>query len=480
MFADDVHGHWTIHTCSPFHEARERALRLIEALHQSGMKVNFDKSAAVLLLRGQAAAGIKQRFVKWHKDRYVLLLGTDSVTGHDVRLPLEDKLEYLGAILSYGSMEAQTVASRAARAWANYTKLRPMFRTTSAFSVKQKLKLFKACVVPAMLYGIIGVGVTAASLRSIQSAFSRMLRKILRVHEHGVSNQEVMDRAAVHPTANLRHLLEGKAKTLGTAGHQSPELCAPARQRLQDIAKELLRIDMLPKAGLLEIDRTGEIVTCPTCGLDFHNQKSLEAHITARHSKVHVEARTPFDRRAHTLFGLPQCRLCRQTMYDWASMERHFTEGRCHRLKTAAALGQSLEQVMRQVMEEEVESPPKPPDEATYLEASPDDIPQHLLTCSLSQIPSKAEGISAYKTRCILCAQLVKASGHIKKHWQTTHKKAWELAQQDAIWSSEPAISIPEAMSVLRQYCSSGYHRLNTPCDQVLPFISSACGEEII
>ena len=165
LFADDVHGHWTIRSCAQFHEARERALLLIEELHRSGMKVNFDKSAAVLLLRGSAAAGLKQRFVKWHKDRYVLLLGTDRITGREVRLPLEDKMEYLGAILSYGPMEAQTVAARASRAWANYTKLRPMPRTTSAFSTKQKVKLFKACVVPAMLYGIIGVGVTAASLR---------------------------------------------------------------------------------------------------------------------------------------------------------------------------------------------------------------------------------------------------------------------------------------------------------------------------
>ena len=61
-----------------FHEARERALKLIEALHSSGMKVNFEKSVAVLLLRGREAAVLKQRYVKWCRDKYVLLLGPDA------------------------------------------------------------------------------------------------------------------------------------------------------------------------------------------------------------------------------------------------------------------------------------------------------------------------------------------------------------------------------------------------------------------
>ena len=79
-----VHGHWgdTI-MCSQFHEARQHAAALISALHRFGMKVNFDsdESEAVLLLRERAAAGIKQRFVKWSKDGYVLHLGTDCHTG---------------------------------------------------------------------------------------------------------------------------------------------------------------------------------------------------------------------------------------------------------------------------------------------------------------------------------------------------------------------------------------------------------------
>ena len=44
-------------------------------------------------------------------------------------------MEYLGAVLSYGSMELQTVQARASKAWTNYNKLRPILRLSSSFSL---------------------------------------------------------------------------------------------------------------------------------------------------------------------------------------------------------------------------------------------------------------------------------------------------------------------------------------------------------
>ena len=448
LFADDVHGHWVIQTIEQFQQARKSALQVIIALHRSGMKVNFDKSVIVLLLRGRLAAGLKQRFVQWHKNRYVLLLGVDPTTGREVRLPIEDRMEYLGAVLSYGPMEMQTAEFRASRAWTNFTKLRNVLRTASCFSVKQKLRLFKACVIPAMMYGIIGVGVSASSLRKIQSTFARMLRKVLRVYEHGVSNHTVLGRAAIDPNDQLRRFLEGKARALSIDGHQSHDLRAPAQMRIQVILKELARLSMLPKAGLIEIDRTADEVTCSICGIAFPNQKSLEAHFSSKHAQVHIDARTPFDRRNHTLFGLPHCRLCRKSLYDWASMERHITEGRCSRLKLAAAAGQGIEQIMERIVQEEAASPPKPPDGS----AAKDEISPALLTCDLSQLPDQASDIAEFSSKCILCAQKVKASGYIKTHWQTTHKEAWHKVHQDAL---SGARSLRASFRRPCQYCGS-------------------------
>ena len=157
-----------INNVEDFQNARKMIVRIITVLKGSGMRVNFDKSVVVLVLRGQAAAGIKQRYIKWRKGRYVLILGTDQDSGQDIILPVEDKMEYLGTILSYGALENQTVKSRAAQAWGNFNKLRQVLRTTSDFSLRQKLRIFRTCVVTALVYGVIGVGVSASSVRGYE------------------------------------------------------------------------------------------------------------------------------------------------------------------------------------------------------------------------------------------------------------------------------------------------------------------------
>ena len=109
----------------------------------------------------------------------------------------------------------------------------------------------------------------------------------------------------------------------------SPLNCVHRRRRLQEIVLELDRAGQLPQAGLIEVDPTGGGGDVP--GLwDGISQKSLEAHFTSRHAHVHKEARASLNRRLHTLFGLPQCRLCRQTLFDLASMERASCRGQEH------------------------------------------------------------------------------------------------------------------------------------------------------
>ena len=452
LFADDVHGYWEVHSMEQFQEARHSILRVVAALHRSGMRVNFSKSVVVLLLRGQDAANLKQRYVKWRGNRYVLEVGIDCVTGLMVRLPIEDRMEYLGAVLSYGPMETQTASARIAKAWANFTQLRPMLRTNSTFSTARRLRIFKACVIPAMLYGLIGVGFSASSLRALTSTVARMLRKVLRLYEHGISNLEVIGRADVNIHSQLQQMIAAKAHNLDCSDHQSSELRATAQQRLGDIAAELQRISEVQDSQLIEVDRSGDAVSCPICGLEFGNHKSLEAHYTSKHAVVHIQARTQFDRREHSLFGLPQCRLCRQTLFDWVSLERHFTEGRCPRLKSAAAQNIPFSTMMDQVRAEETLAPPKPPVSCKSAVPTPCPIPSVLIKCHLKHLPAHAEEIFKYKTQCILCGQQVKSSAVIKNHWRSTHPEAWAMVQQDTESASR---SLRSTFSRPCQFCGS-------------------------
>ena len=384
LFADDVHGFWLIQSVEEFHEARKQIFRLVAQLGECGMEINFGKSVAVLTLRGTAAADIKRRFVQWRGGRYVLVVGQDRGTGKDILLPVEEKMEYLGAILSYGSYETQSLHLRGSRPWANFTKLKPILRTNSVFSSAHRLRVFQACVLPALLYGLTGVGISAPALREIISILARMLRKVLRIHEHGVTNSRVLEMAATDPEAMLRAQLQQKEEALLTDELRAPPLATTALTRTREIACELERIVLLPNSGLIEVDRAAEAVSCSVCGLEFPCARSLDAHYTSQHPHIHKDARASFNRREHTLHGLPHCRLCRTRLYDWASMERRITEGRCPRLKQAAAEGVTMETLMIQIAADEVVSPPPPPVGSRADDGADGDIPPELLRCPLS------------------------------------------------------------------------------------------------
>ena len=438
LFADDVHGHWEINSVEEFQQARCMIPNIIAGLHRSGMQVNFGRSVAVLAIRGKAAAGIKKRYVKWRDGHYVIAIGTDSVTGREVYLPIEDKMEYLGVILSYG---ADCAISRG-QSLEQFLKTQADAENHLRFQHQAEASHLQSMCCSRLLYGVVGVGFSAPSLRAMQSILARMLRKVLRIYEHGISNLAVLDRAGIHLVGDLRQQLARKARALEVHGHQSPELAGRTLQRLGSVSDELSRIKHIPVSSLIEVDREGETAVCDACGLEFHNQRSLEAHYTTKRAEIHTKARQAFDRREHTLFGLPQCRLCRQQLYDWASMERHITEGRCARLKQAAARGHSMEQLMQQVLEDESQVPPKPPNSACGSAPTPSLIPADVMSCELRQLATHAEVVASFKNKCILCGQQVKATGHIKKHWQSSHPGR-------RISSQKLAGYLYEAMSIL-------------------------------
>ena len=48
-------------------------------------------------------------------------------------------------------------------------------------------------------------------------------------------------------------------------------------------------------------------------------------------------------------------------MYDWSSLRKHVSSGQCSRLKRRVALGQSMDQMWSDVLEEERQDP-RPPE----------------------------------------------------------------------------------------------------------------------
>ena len=110
----------------------------------------------------------------------------------------------VGIKLSYGAFELQSMRARITRAEQVFGSLRHVLRTCGPLSTEQRLRMYRVCVSPALYYGLASVGMTAATLKMLVTAQAQHLRILLRVHEHGHTNKQVLARAEVCPLQALR------------------------------------------------------------------------------------------------------------------------------------------------------------------------------------------------------------------------------------------------------------------------------------
>ena len=163
-------------------------------------------------------------------------------------------------------------------------------------------------------------------------------------------------------------------------------------------------------------------------------------------------------------------------LFDWASMERHITEGRCPRLKQAAAEGKSMEQVMQQVQQE---------GEGLSTKAAAHQLSswiQHRRTfrrsCShvhLLHYRRRLMRSKSSKTSAFFVHKSIKAKGHKKTHWQTIHPAAWDRSQQDATSGARSLKSrLQQAVSILRKHSPAWEIGLSSSCHKVHSHVSGA------
>ena len=77
---------------------------------------------------------------------------------------LKSEMLYLGVVLSYTGFELQSAKRRCKLAKAEFGNLRQVLRSNSALSLKELMRIYRACVWPIIEYGILGVGLDSRSL----------------------------------------------------------------------------------------------------------------------------------------------------------------------------------------------------------------------------------------------------------------------------------------------------------------------------
>ncbi|CAE6920896.1 unnamed protein product [Symbiodinium sp. CCMP2592] len=327
----------------------EMYLSLQEAqVPELGMTVNFAKSIAVLALKGAKVRQMLAKHTKWWNGARCLVLRENE---HDIYIPIQDSMPYLGAVLSYHSFELQTAQHRIQQANSNFAQLRDVLRTNGALSRARKLDVYRMCVWTSLTYGIASVGATSASCRSLQSTAAMHLRKLLRIYKKGYSNEAVLRQADLALIPHLCQRAAQQAKSLEMDVHRAPvvrrhedERSRQVQLQLQDLERDGLHQHLVPIPA-----QDDAHVSCPVCGLEFVNASGLHQHLHQKHPEVAKASSIDFVREQHSLFGLPYCRFCRHRMKSWQTLTKHVTQGMCLRLKTAIGQGQTIQELLARI-----------------------------------------------------------------------------------------------------------------------------------
>ena len=265
MYADDKHTFWRINSVSSFRRALMQLEVVILTLREARMEVNVGKSAAVIALKGTHAQRVIHTHTRtWNGVQCLVMHQRDQST----YIPLAEHLPYLGVVLSYKQYELQTAQARCSRADQLFGSLRRLLRTRSLLSVAQRLRIYKACVSPALHYGILAVGVNQAALKLLLSTHAQHLRKLLRIHEHGVTNRQVLQRAHIDLFSELEATATRQIAAIHNDAGRDVRLRGPEEARAQVILQDLQQLCAVGSPESLTQVLPSQVVPleCPKCG----------------------------------------------------------------------------------------------------------------------------------------------------------------------------------------------------------------------
>ena len=423
MFADDILGFWEITSAYSLKRATCELSVLLQVLSASGMTINADKSAAILSLSGTRKHRCIREYTEQNSQSSYLRVSMDGESAH---IPLVEVLPYLGVQLSYGRFEAQTLQYRLDKAVAKFNMLSNVLRTNSKFGANNRVRIYKSCVWASMRYGLIATGINQSGFNRIVALICAQLRKVLRVHEHGVSNLQVLAKADLNPMQffvdNGNALLE---RICRDESRSEAMLCiekAAAEENMQLLKSVSV---MQPHSSIVEVDpvaaQGGHV--CPTCGLAFASEDGLTMHIRHRHVDVHVKAGVEFNRGTHSLFGLSVCRLCRRHLVNWGALHKHITTGTCPRLKDSYAREITHTALLDMVAEEEKINPPQMPAQLPEVQ----DVGEYAewMDAPISLVLQDRALHQRLRAGCAICKQRLVGINRIKTHWRLSHQAAW-------------------------------------------------------
>ena len=324
MFADDTHISWDIDSTADLRFLVKCIQITFQTFEEFGMRLNPDKSKFILKIRGGAA----RKWIKAHTQRTatgpVLNLGTPH---EPILIPRVHCAVYLGIVISYGSYEQQTFAHRHQAALQCRHRLSKVLRSKRLL-LKQRTRLYVACIRSSLLYGLHVVGITPGIARKLDQFEARSLRAIAFSPSYITRESTASLRlrlGVMSPLQAIQGILDRRLVKC-----QTPEELAWFRSRLFDVVtlqQQHWQHDLEtpahaePSAG----------VPCSVCGQYFLNAHIMRSHKARTHGRYNRPARpgvlSASAYTAHAVDGMPTCAKCGRTFTRVEGLKKHVRRG---------------------------------------------------------------------------------------------------------------------------------------------------------
>ena len=326
VYADDFHMRWVIHSTADGLRAMHDMSFLMRVFGAYGLKINPSKSFAMLRLVGKALPSFQKRWICRSADGPLLRLPDMAI-----QVPLVAKTSYLGAIISYRAWESDTIRRRITAAQTCFHILR-RWLLDKHHPIHTRIRLYRQCVLPTVLYGVFEMGMTYHGCTSIMGMINKHLRSIAHapVHLTRVPTQVFFNSLGLPaPWTMLQNHFDRLVFTLarrrshlqGVAMSSEPQ---DAGVHVPDYPVTSIPIPQPHTDPCTQVP----VLKCHECHRAFTQAGPYKRHLREQH-QIPCNQEDLYNPFRDTTNGYPTCRHCSKKFTDFYRLRDHINKRVC-------------------------------------------------------------------------------------------------------------------------------------------------------
>jgi len=336
IYADDCHVGGVFANVEEFKLLLQTIGQLFSLLHEFDLTISPQKSVAILCMRGHL--GRKARAANTQRDHKGEQLKIQLPNATVMLIPVQKSANYLGCVIGYHNFADSTTWHRVKLARAGFSRLRRWLCNRTHFSIQQRVRLWRCCILPIMTYGVFAVGTTPKGIQHMITQIGLMLRTIVRDHPHhtGNSHEQVFSAFALpRPAALLTAAVDSfqrsltQRKSILHADDLAMTLqwdhLALIRTQISEVQADLAR-RRVETALSGEVQGSDIRYHCRLCSFCTDHVSAFRRHCTVAHG-TQMYRHFNISMHDYCTDGLPQCKYCHHSFSTWRSFRIHIERG---------------------------------------------------------------------------------------------------------------------------------------------------------